>query len=261
VRAKSNRRKALKKAIRWPRINFKELLLGPALLAGGSSVLVGIGALLNQPLSRLVVEGTFQRVTPMQLEAALGGELKRGFLSVDLNEVRRRIESLDWVDVAEVGRLWPDTLFVRVSEHRAAARWGRRGLLDVTGELFTEDARHAYPELPQLDGPKGSERQVAEVYLAIRGRLIEAGMGLASLGMDERGAWHLRLQSGQDVRLGRRDVKARLDRFFGVVAPALSRDFERVAYVDLRYTNGFAVGWAAAPDGTDADGRELLSSG
>jgi cell division protein FtsQ len=51
------------------------------------------------------------------------------------------------------------------------------------------------------------------------------------------------------VRLGRRDVDQRLERFFAVAAPVLRDDFERIEYVDLRYTNGFAVGWrdGAAP--------------
>jgi len=31
------------------------------------------------------------------------------------------------------------------------------------------------------------------------------------------------------------------------VAPALAADLKRVDYVDLRYTNGFAVGWRQGP--------------
>jgi cell division septal protein FtsQ len=37
------------------------------------------------------------------------------------------------------------------------------------------------------------------------------------------------------------------------VAPALASELKRVAYVDLRYTNGFAVGWRdQQPTGTTA---------
>jgi cell division septal protein FtsQ len=32
-----------------------------------------------------------------------------------------------------------------------------------------------------------------------------------------------------------------------VVAPALAMELARVEYVDLRYTNGFAVGWRQGP--------------
>lgn len=213
------------------------VVLGLVGLAAGARVL------LDQPVRKLVVEGTFQRVTSLQVEEAVAADVGRGFLSVDLPELRAHLRRLDWVDEVNVGRAWPDTLIVRVTEHRAAARWGETGLLNVRGELFTEHAQHAYPELPSLSGPPGSEQEVARRYLAARGRLAEADLALASLRMDERGAWTLVLGGGQEVRLGRRDIDERLERFFDVVAPTLTGVLGRVDYVDLRYTNGFAVGW------------------
>jgi len=202
---------------------------------------------LDQPVRNLVVEGTFQRVAPIQIEAVVADGLDRGFLSVDLGGLRERVLALDWVDRVNVGRSWPDTLVVRVTEHQAAARWGESGLLNVRGELFTEQAQYAFPELPSLAGPRGSERDVARRYLAVRGKLVEADLTLESLRMDERGSWQLVLGGGQEIRLGRRDIDERLYRFFDVVAPALAKDLGRVEYVDLRYTNGFAVGWRAGP--------------
>lgn len=202
---------------------------------------------LDQPVHNLVVEGTFQRVTPIQVEAAVAEALDAGFMTVDLGALRERVQALDWVDRANVGRQWPDTLIVRVTEHQAAARWGETGLLNVRGELFTENAQHSFPELPRLAGPPGSERDVARRYLAVRGKLTEADLALESLELDERGSWRLMLGGGQEIRLGRRDIDERLYRFFDVVAPALVAELPRVEYVDLRYTNGFAVGWRDGP--------------
>jgi cell division protein FtsQ len=198
---------------------------------------------LDQPVTNLVVEGTFQRVTPIQVEAAVADGLNAGFLTVDLGTLRGQVEALDWVDRANVGRRWPDTLIVRVSEHQAAARWGENGLLNVRGELFTEHSQHAFAELPSLVGPPGTERDVARRYLAVRGKLAEADLSLERLELDERGSWRLVLGGGQEIRLGRRDIDKRLYRFFDVVAPALAATLPSVEYVDLRYTNGFAVGW------------------
>lgn len=208
---------------------------------------LGVELMLDQPVHNLVVEGTFQRVTPIQVEAAVGGARDAGFMTVDLGALRERVQALDWVDRANVGRQWPDTLIVRVTEHQAAARWGENGLLNVRGELFTENAQHAFPELPRLAGPDGSERDVARRYLAVRGKLTEADLALESLELDERGSWRLTLAGGQEIRLGRRDIDERLFRFFDVVAPALAAELPRVEYVDLRYTNGFAVGWRDGP--------------
>lgn len=226
------------------RTGIRTFVVTPLVLLGVAAALAGLRELLDQPVRKLVVEGTFQRVTSLQVEEAVASDLERGFLSVDLDELRAHVQQLDWVDHVNVGRAWPDTLIVRVTEHRAAARWGKTGLLNVRGELFTDNAQHAFPELPSLAGPAGSEDEVARRYLSVRGRLAEANLVLESLSMDERGAWELVLAGDKRVRLGRRDIDERLARFFDVVAPALAGKLPRVKYVDLRYTNGFAVGWA-----------------
>lgn len=242
---RNRRKRAERRPLRLPRIriNVRAWLLTPLIGAAVLAGCAGTRILLDKPLATLILEGRFQRVTPVQVEAALADEASRGFLSVDLEELVHRLESLDWIDHVEIERRWPDALVVRFSEHQAAARWGESGLLNVRGELFTENVQIAFPELPQLSGPPGSEREVGRLYLAIRGRLIEAGLALESLSLDERGAWRLRLTSGQEIRLGQQDVTTRLARLFDVAVPGLAQRMSQVAYIDLRYTNGFAVGW------------------
>ena len=248
-RSRANRRKA---ANRWPelprfRVHWKTLLVPPIVVLLLLAAVLAGKTLIDRPVRQLIVEGTFQRVTAMQIEAALTPGLSQGFLSLDLMQLQQTVESLDWIDLAQARRVWPDKVVVRVAEHQAAARWGDNGLLNVRGQLFTDNARYTFPELPNLAGPSGSEQQVATFYLAVRGRLATAHLMLDSLSMDARGALSLVLSSGQEVRLGRQDVNRRIDRFFEVVVPALAAQFERVDYMDLRYTNGFAVGWLEQP--------------
>ncbi len=259
---RSNRRRKRARRLQIPglprvpriRINFKALLVPPLVLAAAGVSAAGLERLMDRPVRRLVVQGSFQRVTPIQIEAALAPELGRGFLSVNLDALRARVERLDWVDTARLRREWPDKLVVRITEHQAAARWGEHGLLDTRGQLFGRHAPHAFPELPKLEGPEGSEHEVAKVYLTLRNRLAATQLAVDTLSMDERGAWHLKLKTGQEIRFGRRDLPERVDRFFEVVTPALVEQFNRVAYVDLRYTNGFAVGWRGdGPDGEAPD--------
>jgi cell division protein FtsQ len=252
---KANRRRVASRVARlklptlgavWGR-RLRAALFVPFTVVACYGVFKGVQFALDQPIRNLVVEGTFQRVTPIQVEAAVADGLKAGFLTVNLAALRERVQALDWVDRANVGRRWPDTLIVRVTEHQAAARWGESGLLNVRGELFTENSQHAFAELPSLAGPPGTERDVARRYLAVRGKLVEADLSLERLELDERGSWRLVLGGGQEVRLGRRDIDERLYRFFQTVAPVLAAELRSVEYVDLRYTNGFAVGWRDGP--------------
>ncbi len=231
-------------------------------LAGGAAAAAPqmVDEMFDQPVGRLVIESTFQRVTPIQIEAALAPMIGAGFWSIDLEDLRERVEALAWVDSSEVRRAWPDVLVVRITEHRAAARWSDQGLLNARGELFADRPTHGFPELPRLTGPAGSEQEVARLYLTLRERLIDAHLTIDTLYLDDRGSWRLVLATGQEVRFGRRDVEERVARFFDVAAPALAGDLHRVDYVDLRYTNGFAVGWkdnAETEDATSSAGVEL----
>ena len=60
--------------------------------------------------------------------------------------------------------------------------------------------------------------------------------------------------SGVTVRLGRRDVDERIERFIRTASQVIAHRMNEIAYVDMRYSNGFAIGWrnAQAPASTPA---------
>ena len=254
-RARPNRRKAPRRelpklpALPRPGINWRALFgLGAA--AGVAWLAIELGRdLLELPVTKLEIEGSLKRVTELDIEAA-AEVLGEGFLSLDLNEVRERISKLAWVDRVSLQRVWPDTLRIRYTEHRAAASWGETGLLNTRGELFAEDAGREYRELPKLVGPAGSHRRVAARYLDVSERLAGTSLRLESIRMDARGAFSIELAGGLSVRIGREDVDSRIARFFDVALPGLGAELDRAAYVDMRYPNGFAVGWLDEPAAT-----------
>jgi cell division protein FtsQ len=237
-----NRRKLTRREWRLPAVDWRRIATALAFFALAASAAYGLILALDQPIRVVSIEGRFQRVSPVQIEEAVGS-LEQGFMTVDLENVRERVEALAWVDQARVRRRWPQGLRIEVTEQVAAARWGESGLLNMRGELFLEDARHIPPELPRLRGPAGSESQVAQRYLGSQGRLVESGVRLAALELDARGAWQLELANGVDVRLGRRQVDERLDRFIQTALPVMSGRADEIDYVDMRYSNGFAIGW------------------
>lgn len=225
------------------RVNWRMVGAAAGLAASAAAAALLLALALDRPVRRVQVEGPFQRVSPPEIEAAVAEVVRGGLATVDLDGVRGRIEDIDWVDHAVVQRRWPDTLRVVVVEEVAAARWNDTGLLNARGELFLRNARYVPPELPLLEGPDGSEGIVAQLYLDAQGRLLEAGVRLAGVRLDERGAWELRLANGVSVRLGRLAVTDRLDRFIGLATPLVAKRAAEIGYVDMRYTNGFSVGW------------------
>lgn len=264
---KQAKRRKQQKARRWrmPSIPFARI---SRVLIAVAVVLLSYrfsAALLDQPIQSITIDGPFQRVSALQIEEAISNELKAGFLSVNLTEIQGRIVSLPWIDQASVSRRWPGKLEISVSEQVPAACWGDRGLLNIRGELFVTDARHIPTELPRLSGPEGHSSEVAQMYLDVRERLIPIGLNLRSVKLDARGAWQLTLQDGIAIRLGRRNVDERTDLFLQVVANIVSSREADIDFIDMRYNNGFTIGWKKdAASGKPVDrtsSREQLVAG
>jgi cell division protein FtsQ len=218
---------------------------------------------LNRPVERVVINGEFERVSADRLEAVLRKAMGKGFLAADLDAIREQVAALPWVATARVSRQWPDTLDVTVTEEEPAARWGADGLLNPQGRLFVRHTSHIPAELPRLNGPEGSEADVAARYVAVQEQLVERGLAVAALELDGRGAWTLVLSNGIGVRLGSRDVEARLTRFYEALDTVVTPVATDVQFIDMRYTNGFSLGWkqqraASATAGEERSPPEVL---
>ena len=260
-RAKNRARSEQPRRLRLPAVNWARLG-SVALACAAVAVLAGVLAFaLDRPVRTVQVSGAFQRVSPLDVEQAVRAQLRGGFVTANLDALQRAIESLPWVDRARVQRRWPDGLSVQVTEQAAVARWGEAGLINTRGELFLRDARHVPSELPRLDGPAGSERQVADLYFQVQPRLLEAALRVTALRLDPRGAWELDLANGVTVRLGRRQLQERVERFLKVGVPVVSARANDIAFLDMRYSNGFSVGWRTqgVPPARPA-GEERLAS-
>jgi len=199
--------------------------------------------LLDRPISSIQINGPFQRVSALQIEEAISDEIDAGFVGADLDRIQGRIVALPWIDQARVARRWPSRIAITVTEQVPAAIWGQRGLLNTRGELFVTEARHPPAELPRLSGPDEQSAEVAKRYLDVRDRLIPIGLDLQRVHVDARGSWDMTLQNGIEVRLGRRDVAERTELFLRVVADIVTSRAKEIDYVDMRYGNGFTIGW------------------
>jgi cell division protein FtsQ len=200
-------------------------------------------AMLDREISSIEISGPFQRVTALHIEAAIGDEIDAGFVGADIDRIQALIVALPWIDQARVARRWPSRISISVTEQVPAAVWGDSGLLNTRGELFVSDARHVPAELPRLSGPDSRSGEVAARYLAVREQLIPVGLDVRRVHLDARGSWDMTLGNGIDVRLGRRSVAERTDLFLDVVANIITSRAKDIDYVDMRYGNGFTIGW------------------
>lgn len=215
-------------------------------LAWGADRLLRPGA---YPVERVGFEGPFRYVTPAQLEAAVRRAVGGNYFTVDLEALERAVKGIPWVDQVTIRREWPQSLHLRYTEHRLAARWGRTRWLSESGAVLDLPEHEAGRGLPWLAGPAGSAPRVLAAYRRFSRPLRSAGLTLVGLTLSARGGWRLELRAGPRRfraflgREGAAQAVARLARAF----PALPA--RPIRYLDLRYPNGFAVAWAAGGEG------------
>jgi len=190
------------------------------------------------PLREIGLTGEIGHVTHEQVEDIVSRELRGNFFTVDLERTRAAFEKLPWVRKVNVRRQWPDRLEVAVEEHRPIARWGSVALVSARGEVFEAAINST---LPVLTGPDGSAPEVVARLFEFERILAPIDKRVVQITLSMRRAWRVRLDDGTVLELGRENLEARLSGFVSAYPVALARLAHRPAYVDLRYSNGFAV--------------------
>lgn len=155
-------------------------------------------------------------------------------LSISVEEARKRLIELPWVVDAQVTKVYPRSLSVKLVERLPVAIWQHGedlSLIDARGDIIAPfgGARHA--ELPLYVG-LGADRHADELearlifHPELKSR-VKAAIRVA----DRR--WDLRLDNGVTIRLPEREIDAALARFddFDAGRGILDRDIEAV---DLR---------------------------
>jgi len=147
------------------------------------------------------VKGASDLATADILKAA-GIYKDQPLLGLDLDSLRRRVEGVGWVKSAQVVRLLPDTLELRVVERRQLAVWqhgGKSYVIDDQGQVIPEANPDRFAKLPLIVGD-GANEFAARILPAVaaRPRLMERLE--AFIRVDDR-RWDLRLKDGSLVQL------------------------------------------------------------
>lgn len=213
-------------------------------------LLVVFGALymmnpMTLPIRHVEINGEFVHLAPQALQAVAENVVRGGFFNVNVETVRQAVLDEPWVRDVTVRRVWPQSLSLQVQEQQAVALWGTAGLLNTDGVLFKPDPATFPAGLPRLSGPVGTETLLLERFRYVQEIFAVQQLRIESLTLSERRAWRLGLVSGQQVVLGRTQFVERVQRFADAVQHELAGRLDAVRVADMRYTNGFAVQWAA----------------
>ena len=227
-------------------ILWRPKLLSFAILAiSATALIMYVDMQKVLPISSVKIEGEFKYLDKEQLRQQAMPIVNGGFFTVDLAAVRDVLISLPWVEDVSVRRQWPDHLLVRVMEKKPVVYWGEKSVLSAKGDLFVPEKKLT-ENLPHLIGPLGLHKTMFQELARMQAWLLETGLQIQSMNLDERRSWTLKMKDGIELRLGREKMHQRLQRFASVYKNNFQSEIRKIKHIDMRYTNGFAVAWTEA---------------
>lgn len=195
------------------------------------------------PVRQLELQAEFANVSAEQIRAAAAPAIGIGFFAVDLAGVQKSVAQLPWVEKVEARKRWPDTLVLRIYEQRPYAHWGRERLLNRDGQLFQVPGAPEIQGLPLLDGPDERISEVIDFHNETLAESTGSGLKIAGVSLSARGSWTVHLDSGAEIFVGNDHARERLRRFLRLYPRVAASGQGAFEYVDLRYSNGFAMKW------------------
>ncbi|MDE3738493.1 MULTISPECIES: cell division protein FtsQ/DivIB [Pseudomonas] len=230
-----------------PSFGFLRKLAWPVMLA-----VLGFGAYeaaqrllpyADRPIAKVNVQGDLSYISQQAVQQRIAPYIAASFFSIDLAGMRRELEQMPWIAHAEVRRVWPDQVMVRLEEQLPIARWGDEALLNNQGQAFAPRELAHYEQLPQLWGPQRAQEQVMQQYQMLSQMLRPLGFSIVRLELRERGSWFLSTGQGVELLLGRDHLVEKMRRFISIYEKTLKDQIANIERVDLRYPNGLAVAW------------------
>lgn len=224
--------------------------------------------LVRQPVfavHSIRIEGDTTRNSVATLRANALPRLSGNFFTLDLARTRRAFESVPWVRHAVVSRVWPNRLQVRLEEHRPVALWEDAGdtddaekIVNSHGEVFEANLGDVEDDaLPVLQGPDGSSAHVLALLQRLAPVLATIDQRIDTVVLSGRGSWHIELDSGAEVQLGRGsddELLARTERFVATLGQLTERYQRPLESADLRHRDGYALrlkGVTTMPESTN----------
>lgn len=180
----------------------------------------------------------FKHLNAVHLRTLAQQSIANNIFRVNLNQVKADFEQNPWVKNADVQRVWPDTVVVKIEERVPLARWKEVQLIDEDGQLFNAPSDEV---LPYLDGPKHSEQKILSIYREISQQLATVPLRISRFSCDARLSCEMVLDNGIRVKLGREKMAERTARLVGFWQSIFQEKVADLVYIDLRYQEAFAI--------------------
>ena len=246
-----------RRSVRWQRGRGRRtLLLLVGLLLCSTAAFLWLRSTDVFDVQRVTASGA-ERVTREQLVAATSSTMGESLLSLSTVSIKEALLALPYVESVSVIRAFPNTLEIRVKEHRPVARLqtasGESWVVSEEGKVLEDTEPGLLPGLPlvvsEMAASVSTDRGLPQTLASVlplaecleSGEMLDRLPPVSSVAVSAAGCASLVLEDGGELRLGTPgDWLEKLQVAVEVVERCMSegRDIE---YVDVSVIDRVAV--------------------
>ncbi len=225
------------------RIDFREV---GKLFAVALVVIAGIWAtkkIEDISIKTIEIQTALIKVSKSEIRTIAENYMHEGFFTVDLSSFEGQLNDIPWVYRANIKRQWPSKLVIEITEQQPYFRWGETHLVNKHAEIFFVQDSQQYAALPLLQGVRGREQYLIDLYYRYSERFKKVGSEILRLKEDARYDKEITLANGISINVGREQTNKQIERCLYSFAMFTKAERDAISGIDLRHSNGFAIRW------------------
>ena len=167
----------------------------------------------------------------------------KSFFNFKINILKKEIEEVPWVKSADIRRVYPGEIKIYIEEHIPIAIWNNESYMNNIGDIFfVNDIKK---NLPIISSNQSGNKIMFEYFSLLLKYISDENFDIKIKKIEENDIRSLSayLSSGIIVKFGSKDIRNKIHTFIKVYKTLNTSDLEKIRYIDMRYSNGFSIGW------------------
>ena len=167
----------------------------------------------------------------------------KSFFNFKINILKKEIEKVSWVKSADIRRVYPGEIKIYIEEHIPIAIWNNESYMNNIGDIFF--INNIKKNLPILISNQSGNKIMFEYFSLLLKYISDENFDIKIKKIEENDIRSLSayLSSGIIVKFGSKDIRGKILTFIKVYKTLNTSDLEKIRYIDMRYSNGFSIGW------------------
>ena len=167
----------------------------------------------------------------------------KSFFNFKINILKKEIEEVSWVKSADIRRVYPGEIKIYIEEHIPIAIWNNESYMNNIGDIFF--INNIKKNLPILISNQSGNKIMFEYFSLLLKYISDENFDIKIKKIEENDIRSLSayLSSGIIVKFGSKDIRGKILTFIKVYKTLNTSDLEKIRYIDMRYSNGFSIGW------------------